>query len=392
MADVPAPAPQTLNQVNAEFLSNRATRLDGAIAKALESKLPAPKAGKAGSTASRSLSSSAPPSTPASPLSSAPATPPASSPEPSADADTEADALEAIESGADPSVVAADEPQDGAAEAEQSAIDLTALTALAKKKDLRAIEKQLGLEDGILGATNGEYAALRNRQREVEAREKAEAATHEQNNRTLISKFGPTVELIDLAAKGNVRAYALALERTTGVTIAEFVKHYAANVQQMDPRVLELERENARLRQSTAPNTPQDSKAAPASAETALAKANTYIGEEVKTHAALKLKGGLDEVRTKWLASFDKRTQAFKLTPQAAADAVVDDRRKLREQESWLLAGKRPPPPPRTRALSRTGASETQPRAQNLTREQLIERGANEYRRQKAADQRAQRR
>lgn len=390
MGDTPAPAPQTLNQVNAEFLSNRATRLDGAIQKALESKLPDPKAGRAGSGASGKPSSSAQPSTPTSSTSSDPAATSASVP--TSDADTEAAALAVIEAGADPSVQAADEPQDGAAEAEQTTIDLKAANALAKKKDFRALEKHLGLEEGVLGATNGDYAALRRRTGEVEAREKAEAATHDQNNRTLINKFGPTVELIDLAAKGNVRAYALAIERTTGVTIAEFVKHYAANVQQMDPQVLELQRENARLRAAGQMVNQDGTKAAPTTTEAALTKANTYISDEVKAHPALKLKDGLNEVRTKWLASWDKRTQAFKLTPQAAANAVIEDRRKLVEQESWLLAGKKPPAPPRTRAISRTGASESQPRKQSLTREQLIEKGAAEYRRQKMADQRAMRR
>lgn len=379
-----APAP-TLDQANAATAAARAARLDSAISQALASKLPpAPKAPRAATKAPAAVAS--PAATDTSSLASSATIEPAAP-----DADTEHAALGALGLDGAPVVAAEGEPSGEPLESAAGdpaepgpAVDVDALNALAKKRDLRAVEKALGLEEGVLGATNGEYAALRRRSDEVAAREKVVQDTHDANQGTLIRKFGPTVELLDLAAKGNVQAYALAIERTTGVSIGEFVKHYAANVPQIHPRVLELERENARLRASGEPAPPAP--AAAPTVQTAVQKADTYIAAEAKDHPALKLKGGPEEVRAVWLKSFDKASKAFKLTPLQAAAKVVETRRQVAEQESWLLAGKEPPKAPRTRAISRTGASETQPRKTNLTRDQLIERGAAEIRRQKMVD------
>jgi hypothetical protein len=378
--------PSTLTQVNAEFLNQRAARMDSAITKALASKLEAPKPPKA-SAGSKTGSRPAAPSgaSPASATSGSMApdsdtastsTPDESSSEPSPTAGAE---------DADASAPAADEPQDGAEAAEQTALDRPALEALAKKKDRRGIEKLIGLPEGALGVGDHEYAAYRRRVDEVEAREATVQATHERNNQTLISKFGGAVEAIERAQKGDLLAYARSIELTTGIRIATFIEHYAKNVQALDPRILQLEQENTRLRNAGRLVTQDGQIEKPAATpEAARKKAETYVTQEAAEHPALKLRGGLGDVRDKWLSSFDKATQSFKLTPKQAADAVVEDRRKAREQEDWVLSGKKPPTKPRTRTVTRQGASETQPRKQNLTREQLIDRAANEWRRQKA--------
>lgn len=386
MAEQQAAAAQpTLTQVNAEFLSSRASRLDSAITKALEAKMPAPPKPKAAAPT-------------ASPSAAASGTPAPSAPSPAASetapADAESAALEAVEAEPGAGVPAELEPQGEALEG--PAVDVAALNALAKKKDLRAIEKQLGLEPGVLGATNADYAAYRRRVDEVETRAKTVETTHESNNQTLINKFGPTVDLLTHAQKGNLQAYAMTIERTTGISIQAFVNHWAKNIQQLDPRTLQLEQENARLRAQGQIVTQDGRVEQPAAAptkEAATTKATAYVTAEAKDHAALKLKGGVDEVRKVWLASFVKATKSFALTPVQAADKVLETRRKERESESWILSGQTKPTPPRTRAISRTGSSETQVRAKTpLTRDQLIERGAEQMRRQKAADARANRR
>jgi hypothetical protein len=362
--------PSTLTQGNADFLNQRASRLDSAITKALASKIEAPKPPKASKPAASA------------------ATPTAAIVAPqAADAPAEAEGASADEpeAAADASAPAADELQDGAAEAEQTALDRPALEALAKKKDRRGIEKLIGLPEGSLGVGDHEYAAYRRRVDEVEAREQTVQATHERNNQTLIAKFGGAVEAIERAQKGDLLAYARSIELTTGIRIATFIEHYAKNVQALDPRILQLEQENARLRNAGKMVTQDGQIEKPAATpEAARKKAETYVTQEAAEHPALKLRGGLGDVRDKWLGSFDKATQSFKLTPKQAADAVVEDRRKAREQEDWVLSGKKPPKKPVTRTVTRTGASESQPRKQNLTREQLIDRAANEWRRQKA--------
>jgi hypothetical protein len=375
--------PSTLTQVNADFLNQRASRLDSAITKALASKIEAPKppkaskgttpTGTAGTSSTASRSQESPPAASGSAAPPAGEEPAAPQSEPATDETTLGEA-------------SADEPQDGAAEAEQTALDRTELAALAKKKDRRGIEKLIGLPEGALGVGDHEYAAYRRRVDEVEAREATVQATHERNNQTLIAKFGGAVEAIERAQKGDLLAYARSIELTTGIRIATFIEHYAKNVQALDPRILQLEQENARLRNAGQMVTQdgQLEKAAPATPEAARKKAETYVAQEAADHPALKLRDGLKDVRDKWLGSFDKATKGFKLTPKQAADAVVEDRRKAREQEDWVLSGKKPPTKPRTRTVTRQGASETQPRKQNLTREQLIDRAANEWRRQKA--------
>lgn len=390
MADPPTNGAASLNTVNAEFLSARASRLDGAITKALESKVPlAPKAGKgsaSATTTARASSSSAHPSTPASSTSSDPAATSASVP--SGDADTEAAAVGADEAEAGAGEPAVDEAQDEPEAAEQTPIDRKAANALAKKRDFRALEKHLGLEEGVLGATNGDYAAYRRRVAELETRATEVETKHSSNNEQLIAKFGPAVDLIAAANKGDIRAYAALIERTTGVRVAQFVQLYAQNVPQMSARELQLEQENTRLRSQGRLLTEggQVNPAPAATQATALATANTYVATEAKDHPALRLKGGLDDVRAKWLASFDKPSGSFKLTPKAAADAVVDDRRKAREQEDWVLSGKKPAKKPVTRSTPRAGASEMQPRKENLSREELIDRAARTIQRAKARE------
>lgn len=383
MADQQSASSPNLNTIQAEFLSNRASRLDSAISTALASKLPpAPKAKAAPPRAAASPAATAT----SQPVSSATTEAPAEA-APEADAETAALALADAGTSADPTP--ADELASEAPEAEAVGFDPVEVNALAKKKDLRAVEKLLGLEEGVLGATNGEYAALRRRQTEVETAAKRNAEQHDSNQATLIAKFGPTVDLIQLASKGDLAAYAATIERTTGIRIAAFVDHWSKNMPRLDPRVLHLEQENARLRGQTAPTAPQDTPPAPAADKAAvLAKVTAYVTQEAKDHPALKLKGGLAEVQEKYLGSWDKTSKSFKLTPQQAAAAVVEDRRRAREQESWILSGKTPPKKPVTRAISRTGAAETQHRPQTLTREQAIEKHAAIIRRQKAADRR----
>jgi hypothetical protein len=369
--------PSTLTQVNADFLNQRASRLDSAITKALASKIEAPKPPKASKPAPSPASSTAA----ATGAAASPA--PTESSEPAPESSTDGSGAPDL-SGTEASP-SDGEPQDGAEAAEQTALDRTALEALAKKKDRRGIEKLIGLPEGSLGVGDHEYAAYRRRVDEVEAREQTVQATHERNNQTLIAKFGGAVEAIERAQKGDLLAYARSIELTTGIRIATFIEHYAKNVQALDPRILQLEQENTRLRNAGRLVTQDGQIEKPAATpEAARKKAETYVTQEAAEHPALKLRGGLGDVRDKWLSSFDKATQSFKLTPKQAADAVVEDRRKAREQEDWVLSGKKPPTKPRTRTVTRQGASETQPRKQNLTREQLIDRAANEWRRQKA--------
>lgn len=386
MAEQQSPAPaQTLNQVNADFLTSRATRLDTAITKALESKLPpAPKAGKPAAPKAAGAAASADP---------APVAGAGASAEPS-DADLALAAVGAGEAEEYAGEPAGDEPQDEATGGPETPAELAELKALGEKADLRALEKKLGLKEGVLGVKNGDWAAYRRREGELDARVAAEDTRHESNNRTLIGKFGPTVELVELAGKGNLTAYAASIERTTGLPIAQFVALWAKNVRQVDPQTLAVMQENAQLKARLGEGQPPEVKQepAPAKKEAALQKATTYVTEQIATHPAAKLKGGPAEVRDKWLASFQKSSNSFKLTPQQAADAVLADRRAAREQESWILSGKTPPKAPRTRAISRTGASESQPRKQTFSREELIERAAANIQRSKARERAQQRR
>lgn len=400
-------AQQSLTQVNQEFAQSRATRLDAAITQALATKLPpAPKAGAkpspAGSATSRPASS-----TPASPASASPSA--SASPAPQAPAaettgasgSTLTEALDALPpagsvdaeaTGLAPELGATegapgsdDQDQDGATEPEQPGFDREAVNAAATKKDLRAVERLLGLTEGVLGATNGEYAALRRRQGEVATGE----ATLVQNKQQLINTFGPVADLLQKAKGGSIQAYARSIEASTGLPIQVFIEHYARNVQQVDPRTLELQQRLARYEPVDGAPAPQAPAAAPATVATATAKANTYITAELKEHPVLKLRGGLDDVRAKWAASFDGATKTFKLTPAKAAEAVIAERRIAREQEQWILSGKTPPPAQkrRTTTIARAGSSESQPRPERkLSREELIERGAADMRRAKAAD------
>lgn len=393
----------SLTQINQEFAQQRQSRLDSALTQALSSKLPPSPKGPGTVSASSSANGAASRGgrlTPASPASASQTAAPATSPSAGSASSTATEdssaALPTDTGSADPGLVAlglegvpadagapADgEAQDGAAEAAQPAVDLGAVGEAAKKKDLRAVEKLLGLDEGVLGATNGEYAALRRRQKEVEE-------AHEKNNSILIQKFGPTSDLLTHASQGDLIAYGRTIEQTTGVPIQVFIEHWVKNIHKLTPQQLHQSRQLvAAAQQPQVTQTPPDKALpAPAAAEAATAKANTYLTTEAKDHPAFKLRGGLDEVRAAWLASYDKASRSFKLSPQKAADKVVADRRAAHEQEQWVLSGKTPPPKQRTRTINRTGASETNVRdTAPKSRAQLIEEGADNMRRQKQAD------
>jgi len=387
-------ADQTPTEANQAFNQARADRLGAAISQALAAKVPAaPKPSKGGSTRP-STAGAAPASSTAAATDAAaiPASTESSPTQPDDSTPASGAAPSPAELGLDTAEPAEGEPQDGAAEGPESGPDATA-AALGKKRDLRGLEKHLGLPEGHLGTQNGDWASYRRRLGEVEARAQEVEATHASNNATLIGKFGPVVDLIGLAQKGDLQAYAQLVERTTGVRIAQFVDHWSKNMPRLDPRVMQLERENAELKAQRQPAaTPEPPAAGAVTADAATQRANTYLSEAAKGHAALSLKGGLDEVRAKWLGSY-KPGKGFGLSPQAAADAVVADRRAQREQEGWVLSGKTPPKRPVTRALPRTGASEARVRERPKVdlsakegRERLIEEGAAMVRRQKARD------
>lgn len=241
--------------------------------------------------------------------------------------------------------------------------------AAGAKKDLRAIEAELGLEEGALGVSNGSYAAYRRRVEEVSARE----AKHAENEGTLVGKFGPAVGLIQQARAGNLKAYAQLIEHTTGVAVPKFIEFFSKNVERLDPRITQLEQENAQLKRGT--NQPQQPAGDPRA--NAIAKANEFITAEAGQHPAFQLAGAIDGVRDVWLKSWDAPSQSFRLTPAAAANEYVRERKAQHEREQWLLAGKKPPKgAARNRNVPRLGASETQPRKQAMTRQEAIEHHA----------------
>lgn len=347
---------ESVSEMNAAHLTARATALDSAIAGALAS--------KGAALLKPAKVAAAPVVAPAAEV-------------PAEESALDAESVEPMEPAPDAP------PEEPPAEDEPApSADLAELTALGKKKDLRALEKKLGLEEGSLGVNNGSWAAYRRRADELSANEGKLA----NSERTLIGKFGPAVDLIQHARNGDLKAYAEAIAATTGISIEAFVEHWSKNVPKLDPRTLELERENARLRGPAKPEPAPE--AAKPDIAAATKRADDYITAEAGKHPAFKLEGAKDGVRKLWLNSYDKASQAFGLTPQQAAGEFVKQRKAAYEREQWILSGKTPPPKPRTKALSRSGAGETQVRSENLTREQIIERAAVEWRRQKARDKR----
>lgn len=378
--------------LDAAFNQSRQTRLDGAISAALASKVPEappppkaptgkpkPAASAAPATASDGSGSST--STGSSPALSAAS--PAAAPEPSLaePAEGEADLTEVVEG----------EPQDGSAEAAESAFDRDAITALAKKGKLRDVEKALGLEEGVLGTRNGDYAALRRREEAVEgARQQLSQQVFDERQK-LIEKFGPHHELTVLAQKGDLRAFAGLIQRTTGMRIEAFIQHWAQNVTQVSPRELELERRLAQVEGQRQQPPPQAEPQTPDARAAALGKVTTYLAGELTGHLALKLPGGADEVRAKWLANIDPATRAPRMTPQAAADAVLSERRTKAEQERWLLSGKEPPKKGGSKTVQRRGSTEARvlpdlPADPARRRESAIEFHAAQMKRGKAAE------
>lgn len=355
-APAPAAAPKSLAEVNSAFLQARTDRLSGALTAALAGKLDPP----GPPVRMRKPSASAPSSSTPAVVATVAATDPSATPKPS---ETEEAAPEFPEEPAE-------------AEEAPSSLELAELQELGKKRDLRALEKKLGLEEGTLGVNNASWKAYRKRVDEVTARE----SKHATDQDTLISKFSPAVGLIQRAQKGDLRAYAQLLEHTTGVPVAKFVSHWSKNIEQLDPRIAELEQENARLK-STAPQ----AETQPLAPAAAIAKTDAYLSAEAKDHPAWKLDGAKEGIRQLWLASFQKATKTFALSPKAAATEFLRVKKATHEREQWILAGKTPPAKKKTTTITRTGASESQPRQnnKNLTRQQLIDRAASEWQRAK---------
>lgn len=365
---------QSVAELNQGARQEHGARVAAALEKALSGQLTPPgtpaKGGKPaavpkGSLAAQSAAGAAPSAAPV-PARAAPAVAEAVSP-PAAGAAP--DELEVPQEAAEEELPAEEAPA--------IAPELEELQELGKKRDLRAMEKLLGLEEGYLGVNNASWKAYRKRVDEVAARETQLAS----NDAKLVSTYGGAVQLVQAAQKGDLRAYAQLIQHTVGVSIDQFIGHYAKNIPAISDRERQLETENRQLRAGGT----QDAQGTPATAESAAVKADAYITAEAGSHPAMKLSGAKEGVRKIWLGSFDKSSNAFKLTPKAAAQQFLTERQAAFEREQWILAGKKPPSKPTTKAIARTGASESQPRKQNLTREQLIEQGAENMRRAKRA-------
>ena len=376
------PAGQSLAEINSNFLQSRADRLNVALQTALASKdKPTQKPGSAGSTAT------AKPSKPAAGKATAQTAPAAESVSIAPAADESGDAAEEPatatsapdDSQSDDDSTGADDDSDNS---QALAPELQPLAELGKKKDLRALEKALGLPEGHLGVKNGDYAAYRRRESEVTEREQAVVT----NEHKLIQRFGPPAALIEKANAGDLRAYADLIEKTTSVPIDTFVEFWVKNVTKLDPETIRLRRENEELRRGRAPEKQDEQKPVKVTAESAAASADKYIQEEAGNHPAFKLEGAKEGVRKIWLASLNPKTKGFNLTPQQAASEFVKQRRAQIERESWITAGNKPPQTPRTRTRSRQGAGHTRAPSTPPTREQLIERGAAAWRAQKQRD------
>lgn len=372
----------SIAEMNSSYLATRAATLNSAISTALASKDGASPQQPAGERSSSKPAKGAPAAA------AAPAPAPASTPAP--DASSGASAPAAGDTAADD---AAEQPppdtsellaqsEDAPADGDTPAA-LTELQALGKKKDLRALEKKLGLPEGHLGVQNHDYAAYRRRQEELST---GEANLHNAQQ-VLIERYAPHVKALQVANKGDLRGYADLIELQTGVKIEEFISYWSKNIQQLPQEVADFAAERRRkLQQGAAtPETKQEPKTEPVTKEQATARADKYISEEAGNHPAFKLEGAKEGVRKIWLSSYDKSTNGFKLTPQAAANEYVKQRKAQAEREAWILSGKTPPAPARTRTPPRRGQAESQPPRQ-LSREELIEQGARRWREQKARD------
>jgi hypothetical protein len=353
---------ESVAELNAAHLSSRASALDSAIQGALASRGAAPPA-KAPKAAAAPVVASAAEVPPAAPVLEEP--------------DAVAEPLES-DDPAEPLADGDDGEGDGA---EAIAADLSELQELGKKKDLRALEKKLGLEEGTLGVKNGDYAVYRRRCDELDA----DRAKQQANEATLIRKFGPVVDLIQAGRGGDLKAVGATFKAAFGITVEQFIDHWSKNAERIDPRIIQLEEENTRLR-APAPKADPETKTPADARAAATKKADDFIQAEAGSHPAFKLSGAVEGIRKLWLESHKGNGQ-FGLSPKQAAGEFIKLRQAEREREAWILSGKTPPPKPRTKALARTGANETQVRTENLSREQLIERGAQKWRQEKRRDE-----
>lgn len=360
---------ESIAEQNSAYLANRATALNSAIQTALSSKdAPTPK-----------------PSKDARPAPGGAPTPPKAKPStgsqttivPSIVAPADPSPEESTSTIADDAATGleTDAPSDDAApEPEPAHPDVEELQAIGKKRDLRALELKLGLPEGHLGVNNGTWAAYRKR-----ADELAAATTqHEQNESTLVQRYAPIVEAIQSARKGDLRAYANAIAKTTGVTVEQFIAYWSKNVQSIDT--------TGHTVQEPAPKQLPPAEDQSAKREAAIVRVDKYLTEEAGNHPAFKLQGAQEGVRKIYLASYDKATRGFKLTAQAAASQYVAERRAAHENENWILSGKKRPKAATTQTLSRSKAADAQPRDQPMSRDQAIEHHAAIIRRQKARE------
>lgn len=365
---------QSVSELNQASRQEHGARVTAALEQALSGKLtppPAPAKGKPAAAAPKgSIAAGAAASAAPAAARVAPATAEVSAP---VETEPGATGLEA------PEIEASNpDPESAVEETAEVAPELSELQELGRKRDLRGIEKALGLEEGILGVNNASWKAYRKRVDEVAANETRLA----DGEATLVKNYGGAVNLVKLAQKGDLRAYAQLIQHTVGVSIDQFIGYYAKNATQLDPEVKTLREENARLR---AGGNLVDTQGQPATMESATTTADTYITQEAGSHPAMKLSGAKEGIRKIWLGSFKKSSNSFGLTPPQAAQQFLKDRKAAYEREQWILAGKKVPPKPTTQALARRGASESQTRKTNLTREQLIEQGAEAMRRAKRA-------
>lgn len=276
------------------------------------------------------------------------------------------------------------------------------LKGLFKKWDLNGIEDALGMDRGTLNKDKN-FARLRIHQNQLdESLSKLEKgkeefeATRKHNEEVLVKKYGGRVQMDQAAANGDIKTYCEIIKRDWNCSVDTFVRAYTKNIASVSVREKDLEKKltetEARLKKlESGGGTEEETEtedsvtADEVKREKAVKNVKNYLKEALEGTDALQVKNGLDIAFDIYIANFDPKKKACKLSPEAIAKEVLKEKRRQLEEDDWVKTGKKPKKKVISRTISRQEANVSQPRKKNMTKEEAMDVFVKNMARQKAA-------
>lgn len=227
---------------------------------------------------------------------------------------------------------------------------VSSIVAAIESGDAKRIAKALGKPEAFLDTSNAKWVAFREQQNAVRERDKqVTQREHEFNTKIAEARaeFGPAIKAAKAYRDGDLTAFVTLVQELTGDRYDDAQRKVIRGEIAIDPATRALREEIAALKRERQ----AEKEAAEAARRTDEQKAQyeraiEAVSNELAGHRVSKVKGYQREILNRVRDSWDPADNAYTLSFEEAADAIMAERDAEAEALGYQRPAPAPPPAP----------------------------------------------